>query len=178
MERFVLAIDQGTTGSRALIVNASGHIVADAYSEFPQLYPQPGWVEHDPEAIWQTTLRRRAAGARRGPARARAASRRSASPTSGRPRSSGTAAPAPVHNAIVWQCRRSAAICDRLKADGHEPVFRARTGLLLDAYFSGTKIAWLLEHDPGLKRAPRRASSRSARSTPGSSPGSPAAGAT
>ena len=113
MERFVLAIDQGTTGSRALIVNASGHIVADAYAEFPQLYPQPGWVEHDPEEIWQTTLRRRAARARRGPARARRGcaaigitnQRETTVVWDRRTRR-------PVHNAIVWQCRRTAAICD------------------------------------------------------------------
>jgi glycerol kinase len=151
MERFVLAIDQGTTGSRALIVNASGHIVADAYSEFPQLYPQPGWVEHDPEAIWQTTLgvvRRALAAAQLTPDRLAAigiTNQRETTVVWDR------RTLAPVHNAIVWQCRRSAAICDRLKADGHEPVFRRRTGLLLDAYFSGTKLTWLFEHDPGLK---------------------------
>ena len=151
MERFVLAIDQGTTGSRALIVNPSGHIVADAYSEFPQLYPQPGWVEHDPEAIWQTTLGvvRRALAAAQVPLGRIAAigitNQRETTVVWDR------RTLAPVHNAIVWQCRRSAAICDRLKSEGHEPVFRRRTGLLLDAYFSGTKLAWLFEHVPGLR---------------------------
>ena len=151
MDRFVLAIDQGTTGSRALIVNSSGHIVADAYSEFPQIYPQPGWVEHDPEAIWQTTLgvvRRALAAAQLAPERMAAigiTNQRETTVVWDR------RTLAPVHNAIVWQCRRSAAICDRLKTDGHEPVFRRRTGLLLDAYFSGTKLTWLFEHDSGLK---------------------------
>ncbi len=151
MDRFVLAIDQGTTGSRALIVNSSGHIVADAYSEFPQLYPQPGWVEHDPEAIWQTTVgvvRRALAAAQLAPERVAAigiTNQRETTVVWDR------RTLAPVHNAIVWQCRRSAAICDRLKAGGHEPAFRRRTGLLLDAYFSGTKLAWLFENVAGLK---------------------------
>jgi glycerol kinase len=151
MERFILAIDQGTTGSRALIVNAAGHIVADAYSEFPQLYPQPGWVEHDPEAIWQTTLgvmQRALAAANLTPGRIAAigiTNQRETTVVWDR------RTLAPVHNAIVWQCRRSAPICDRLKAGGHEPLFRRRTGLLLDAYFSGTKLAWLFENVDGVK---------------------------
>jgi glycerol kinase len=151
MEKYIMAIDQGTTGSRALIVNSSGHIVADAYSEFPQLYPQPGWVEHDPEAIWQTTLgvvRRALAAAQLPPDRVAAigiTNQRETTVVWDR------RTLAPVHHAIVWQCRRSAAICDRLKAGGHEPAFRRRTGLLLDAYFSGTKLAWLFENVAGLR---------------------------
>jgi glycerol kinase len=151
MDRFILAIDQGTTGSRVLIVNPAGHIVADAYSEFEQLYPQPGWVEHDPEVIWQTTLgvmRRALAAGDIRPAQIAGigiTNQRETTVLWDR------RTLAPVHNAIVWQCRRSAHICDRLKAVGREPLFRARTGLLLDAYFSGTKLTWLFENAPGLR---------------------------
>lgn len=147
-----MAIDQGTTGSRVLIVNPAGHIVANAYSEFPQIYPRPGWVEHDPEAIWQATLsvmRQALAAAAIAPERIAAmgiTNQRETTVVWER------RTLAPVHNAIVWQCRRSAGICQTLKAAGLEAMFRERTGLLLDAYFSGTKLKWLLDEIPGLRR--------------------------
>jgi glycerol kinase len=146
-----MAIDQGTTGSRVLIVNVAGHLVANAYSEFAQIYPRPGWVEHDPETIWQTTrevMRQALAAARLAPDRIAAlgiANQRETTLVWDR------RTLRPVHNAIVWQCRRSAGICDRLKAEGLEAMFRDRTGLLLDAYFSGTKLRWLLDEVPGLR---------------------------
>jgi glycerol kinase len=151
LEKYILAIDQGTTGSRALIVNAAGHPVADAYSEFPQIYPRPGWVEHDPEMIWQTTLqvlRQALAAADLTPDRLAAVgitNQRETTVVWER------RTLRPVHNAIVWQCRRSAGICEKLKARGLEGLFRERTGLLLDAYFSGTKVKWLLDEIPGLR---------------------------
>ncbi len=151
MEQYVMAIDQGTTGSRVLIVNAAGHIVANAYSEFPQSYPRPGWVEHDPEAIWQATLavmRRALAAAALEPKRIAAlgiTNQRETTVLWDR------RTLAPVHPAIVWQCRRTAGICERLKAEGLEGLFRDRTGLLLDPYFSGTKLKWLLDEVPGLR---------------------------
>ncbi|MCU0561360.1 MAG: glycerol kinase GlpK [Desulfobacterales bacterium] len=152
MEHYIMAIDQGTTGSRVLIVNPAGHIVANAYSEFPQVYPRPGWVEHDPEAIWQATravMGQALASAGIGPGRIAAmgiANQRETTVVWER------STLKPVHNAIVWQCRRSAAICEALRAAGLEAMFRERTGLLLDAYFSGTKLKWLLDEIPGLRR--------------------------
>ncbi|MGE0433305.1 MAG: glycerol kinase GlpK [Planctomycetota bacterium] len=147
----VLALDQGTTSSRSIVFDRSGRACGSAQQEFPQLFPSPGHVEHDPEAIWQTQL----ATARDAMAAARcdAAAIAAIGITNQREttvlwdRHTGT----PVANAIVWQSRITAPICDRLKADGAEPTFRAKTGLVMDAYFSGTKVAWLLETIPGLR---------------------------
>ena len=149
--RFVLALDQGTTGSTALVVDADGALRARGYAELPQHYPRPGWVEHDPAQIWATTERAAAealtaagVGAAEIAAVGIANQRETAilwDRASGRP----------VHNAIVWQCRRTAALCDRLKADGVEPELRRKTGLVVDPYFSGTKIRWMLDHDPALR---------------------------
>jgi glycerol kinase len=150
-ERVVLALDQGTTSSRAIVFGHEGRPRAMAQQEFPQIYPSPGHVEHDPEAIWSSQL---------GVAR-EALSRAGASPkdvaaigiTNQREttvlweKASGK----PVANAIVWQSRITAPICERLKAAGLEETFRARTGLVLDPYFSGTKVAHLLETIPGLR---------------------------
>src|SRR3972149_4575431 len=113
-----MAIDQGTTGSRVLIVNPAGRIVANAYAEFPQIYPQPGWVEHDPEVIWGTvrTVMNRALAAA-----ALTADRIAALGITNQRETTvlwDRKTLAPVHNAIVWQCRRSAGICEKLKADG------------------------------------------------------------
>jgi glycerol kinase len=149
--RFVLALDQGTTGSTALVVDPDGAVRARGYAELPQHYPQPGWVEHDPAQIWATTVQAMAqAVATAGVAPAEIAA---VGITNQREtailweRASGR----PVYNAIVWQCRRTAALCDRLKADGVEPELRRKTGLVVDPYFSGTKIRWMLEHDPALR---------------------------
>ncbi len=150
-EKYIMAIDQGTTGSRVLIVNPAGHIVANAYSEFPQIYPRPGWVEHEPEAIWQATLsvmRKALASAGIDPGRIAAMGITNQRETTVVWERSSLK---PVHNAIVWQCRRSAGICEALRAEGLEALFRERTGLLLDAYFSGTKLKWLLDEIPGLR---------------------------
>jgi glycerol kinase len=147
----VLALDQGTTSSRAILFGRDGRPIASAQEEFEQIYPQPGHVEHDPEAIWKTQLDVTKEALARG--------RRSTSDvaavgiTNQREttivweKSSGK----PVANAIVWQSRITAPLCERLKANGLEPTFRERTGLVVDAYFSGTKIAHLLETIPGLR---------------------------
>jgi glycerol kinase len=151
MDTYVLALDQGTTSSRAILFDRQARVKAAAQREFRQIYPQPGWVEHDPLEIWESQLAvAREAIASAGVTTAQIAAIGIANQretTVVWDRSTG----APVHNAIVWQCRRSAAICDALKAGGWEPAVRQRTGLVIDAYFSGTKIQWLLEHVPGLR---------------------------
>ncbi|HSL48810.1 MAG TPA: glycerol kinase GlpK [Candidatus Deferrimicrobiaceae bacterium] len=149
--RFVLALDQGTTGSTALVIDPEGLVRARGYAELPQHYPQPGWVEHDPAQIWATTaqaLGQAVASSGITPAEIAAVGITNQRETTILwERASGR----PVGNAIVWQCRRTAALCDRLKADGAEPEIRRKTGLVVDAYFSGTKIRWLLDHDPALR---------------------------
>ena len=156
MTQLILALDQGTTSSRSILFGKDGRAVASAQQEFPQILPSPGHVEHDPEAIWQSQLD--TARGVLGKASADAGRIAAIGITNQREttvlweKSSGK----PVSNAIVWQSRISAPICERLKAAGHEPLFRERTGLLLDPYFSGTKIAHLLESTPGLKARAER----------------------
>ncbi len=152
MAQYILALDQGTTSSRAIVFDKAGRQRGVAQQEFRQIYPQPGWVEHDPDDIWRTQLETARQALRQ--AKIRATDVAAIGITNQREttvlweRASGT----PVHNAIVWQCRRTAPLCDRLKRDGLEPDVRRRTGLVVDAYFSGTKIAWLLSHVKGLRR--------------------------
>lgn len=151
MKRAVLALDQGTTSSRAIIFDTDGRIAAMAQREFTQIYPTEGWVEHDPAEIWTTQLET----AREAIAKAglTAADLAAVGITNQREttilwdRTTGE----PVANAIVWQDRRTADDCARLRTMDQEPFFRERTGLPLDPYFSGTKIAWLLENVPGLR---------------------------
>ncbi|MGH7309764.1 MAG: glycerol kinase GlpK [Candidatus Rokuibacteriota bacterium] len=154
--RYVLALDQGTSGSTALVVDPEGRVRARGYAELPQYYPQPGWVEHDPGEIWTTTQQAaQAALATAGVAGSEVAAvgiTNQRETTLVWERSSG----APVHRAIVWQCRRTAALCDRLRREGHEARVRAGTGLVLDAYFSGTKLRWLLDEVPGARRRAER----------------------
>ena len=151
MDTYVLALDQGTTSSRAILFDRQARVRAVAQREFRQIYPQPGWVEHDPLEIWESQL----AVAREAIASAGVTAAQIAAIGIANQRETTVVwdrrTGAPVHNAIVWQCRRSAAICDALKAGGWESAVRQRTGLVIDAYFSGTKIQWLLEHVPGLR---------------------------
>src|SRR5689334_1736810 len=153
---FVLALDQGTTGSTALVVDAEGTVRGRGYAEVPQHYPRPGWVEHDPADLW-TTIERAATQAL-----AAAGLRGDDVAAIGVTNQRETvivwdrATSAPIARAIVWQCRRTAGVCDRLRAAGHEPTVRQRTGLVLDAYFSGKKIAWLLDHVPDARRRAAR----------------------
>ncbi len=154
MAHAILAIDQGTTGSTALVVARDGRVLSRAYSEFTQHYPEPGAVEHDADEIWRVSLR--VMGEALAAARLTAGELRAIGITNQREttvvwdRKSG----APVHRAIVWQSRQTAPICDALRRDGHEPLFRQRTGLVTDAYFSGTKIRFILDRLPdGQRRA-------------------------
>jgi len=152
MERFIMAIDQGTTGTRVMIVDKQGGIAASAYTEFPQIYPKPGWVEHNPEIIWDSTkqvMRQALLESSLTPGDIQGigiTNQRETSVLWDRQTLR------PVHNAIVWQCRRSAPICDELKRRGLEDLFRSKTGLVLDAYFSGTKVKWMLDEIPGLRQ--------------------------
>jgi glycerol kinase len=151
MTQFILALDQGTTSSRAIVFRRDGQLVSVAQQEFPQIFPSPGHVEHDPEAIWTSQL----ATAKEALARAGLSARQIAAigVTNQREttivwdRETGK----PVTNAIVWQSRISARICEALKDDRLEETFRSRTGLVLDPYFSGTKLKFLLDSIPGLK---------------------------
>jgi glycerol kinase len=150
--KYILALDQGTTSSRAIIFDQAGSMVTTAQKEFVQYYPQPGWVEHNPREIWQT----QAVCASEAITKAglRGADVAAIGITNQREttilwdRRTGE----PVYNAIVWQDRRTAPICDELKAKGLEDLFKRRTGLVLDAYFSGTKIKWMLDNVKGVRQ--------------------------
>jgi glycerol kinase len=154
--QYVLALDQGTTSSRAVLVDHAGGIVASAHREFPQLLPAAGHVEHDPEAIWSSQL----AVAREVISRARISPGQIAAAGVANQRETtilwDRATGRPVANAIVWQSRVSAPICERLRADGLADTFRAKTGLVLDPYFSGTKIKHLLDQDAPLRARAER----------------------
>jgi glycerol kinase len=149
--KHILALDQGTTSSRAIVFAEDGSVRAQAQQEFRQIFPHPGWVEHDPEEIWSSQLN----VARRALARAKlkAGDIAALGITNQREttvvwdRKSGL----PVHNAIVWQDRRTAAACDSLRQRGKTKAVRSKTGLVLDPYFSATKLAWLLDSIPGLR---------------------------
>jgi glycerol kinase len=151
MTGYVLALDQGTTSSRAIVFDRAGRIISTAQEEFPQIFPQPGWVEHDPETIWQTqvdTARQALEEARLSPKEIAALGITNQRETVVVwDRRTG----APLHNAIVWQCRRTAGMCDQLRDRGWADPIRAKTGLVVDAYFSGTKLAWLLDNVSGLR---------------------------
>ena len=151
MSKFILSIDEGTTATTAMVVQSDLTVIGKASNEIPQIYPQPGWVEHAPEAIWASTessCRHAMEVAGVSPSDCIAVAISNQRETTmlwdrigGRSR----------YNAIVWQCRRTAPFCDELKAQGHEPLFKQRTGLVLDPYFSGTKIRWMLDNVPGLR---------------------------
>ncbi len=150
-KKYILALDQGTTSSRAIIFDKAGSIVKTAQKEFTQIYPKAGWVEHDPMEIWGTqsgVAREVLETAGISPSEIAAigiTNQRETTvvwdKTTGKP----------VYNAIVWQCRRTASICDGLKAAGHEEYIRANTGLVVDAYFSGTKVKWILDNVEGAR---------------------------
>jgi len=146
--RCVLALDQGTTSSRAIVFDESARVVAVAQKEFRQIFPQPGWVEHDPGDIWATqsgvmheALAKAGLDARDIAAIGITNQRET---TVVWERATGR----PIANAIVWQDRRTAETCDRLRAEGRAALFARKTGLVLDAYFAGTKAKWLLDHVP------------------------------
>jgi glycerol kinase len=154
--RAVLAFDQGTTSSRAIAFGRDGRILGIAQQEFRQIFPQPGWVEHDPMEIWRT---QREVGAQALNAAGLGAADVAAIGLANQrettvlwDRRTGR----PIYNAIVWQDRRTASRCDELRQQGFEPLFARKTGLLLDAYFSGTKLEWLLNHGAGLRERAER----------------------
>jgi glycerol kinase len=151
--KHILAIDQGTTSTRAIVFDASGRPVASAQKELPQIFPKPGWVEHDPEQIWSATVEvcREALVKAKLDAKALAGIgiTNQRETTVVWDRNTGK----PIHNAIVWQDRRTAQRCDELRRAGHEDEVTAKTGLILDPYFSGTKIAWILDHVAGSRDA-------------------------
>ncbi len=149
MPEYVLALDQGTTSSRAILFDRDGRVSASASEEFPQYYPQPGWVEHDAGEIWNSQRRvaeQVLAGVSPAAVAAIGITNQRETVVMWDRRTS-----EPVYRAIVWQCRRTAGMCDRIRQDGFDRVLRERTGLVTDAYFSGTKIAWLLENIPGVR---------------------------
>lgn len=151
-ERLVLALDQGTTSSRAIVFDGDGAIRVAAQQEFPQHFPEPGWVEHDPEEIWgsqREVMEEAAGGVGRIEAIGIANQRETAIVWD---RSTGE----PVYPAIVWQDRRTADFCEGMKADGREAVLRERAGLLADPYFAGTKVRWILEEVPGVRERAER----------------------
>jgi glycerol kinase len=154
--QFLLALDQGTSSSRSIVFDARGAIVAMAQREFRQIFPNPGWVEHDPNEIWDTQL----ATAREVLAKAGLAAGDIASIGITNQRETtlvwNRRTGEPVHNAIVWQDRRAEPTCAALREQGLEDTFRAKTGLIIDAYFSGTKLKWILDNVPGTRAAAAR----------------------
>ena len=146
---YVLAIDQGTTSTRAILFDAQGAVRRTAQRELTQHYPQPGWVEHDPEEIWQSVVAtcREAAAAADGPIAALGVANQRETAVLWE-RATGR----PVHNAIVWQDRRTAELCARWRREGLAEIVAQRTGLVIDPYFSASKIRWLLDAVPGVRR--------------------------
>ncbi len=155
-KKYILAIDQGTTSSRAILFDRTGSVVGVAQREFEQFFPQPGWVEHDPReilaSVQSTTIEAMTK------AQVSAAQIAGIGITNQREttvvwdRNTGQA----IHNAVVWQSRQTSGICEQLKADGYDELVRERTGLLIDAYFSGTKVKWILDHVPGARARAER----------------------
>ena len=152
MTQYILALDQGTTGSRAIIFDRRGKVVSSSYQEFKQYFPKPGWVEHDAEEIWRSCVFVIASAVKQAkipPSAIKAVgitNQRETTILWDRKTSK------PVSRAIVWQCRRTADVCQALRRRGLENKFRQKTGLVLDPYFSGTKIQWILGHVPGVRK--------------------------
>jgi glycerol kinase len=154
--RYILALDQGTTSSRAMLFDHSGRIVAAASQEYPQIFPRPGWVEHDPEAIWSSQLHCAQEALRQSGAQSSEVAAIGITNQRETTILWEKATGRPVMNAIVWQDRRTAPLCDTLRAESWEAPIRQKTGLVIDAYFSGTKIAWMLDNLPGLRERAER----------------------
>ncbi|HIF64669.1 MAG TPA: glycerol kinase [Deltaproteobacteria bacterium] len=156
MSRFVMAIDQGTTGSTVMVFDGRGRVRSRVYSEFTQYYPRPAWVEHDAEQIWKVTRGLLARACRKADIKPSALAAigitNQRETTVVWDRQTGE----PIHRAIVWQDRRTADHCRRLESDGLLPEVRKRTGLVLDPYFSGSKVAWILDHVRGARRRAER----------------------
>ena len=170
----ILAIDQGTTGTTCFVYDSGFEPIGRAYREFRQHFPQPGWVEHDLTELWTVTHAVAGealsdAGVRPGDLAAVAIANQRETVCVWDP-----ATGEPLHRALVWQDRRTASLCEQLRADGHEPLIRERTGLVLDPYFSAPSIRWLLDHVPDLRERTSDGRACSGRSTRGSRSSSPA----
>src|SRR5580704_14466946 len=156
MPKYLLALDQGTTSSRALVIDHAGKVIAVSQKEFTQFFPQPGWVEHDPNEIWSSQIE--VVGDAIGRANLDLKDIAAIGITNQREtalvwdRKTGE----PIFHAIVWQDRRTAPICDQMRAEGLEKLIQSKTGLVIDAYFSGTKVRWLLENVPGAREKAER----------------------
>ncbi|MFW6378304.1 MAG: glycerol kinase GlpK [Bacillota bacterium] len=152
MDKFIMAIDQGTTSTRAMIYNKDGIIVGKSQQEFEQIYPKSGWVEHDPSDIWISTLGVMAGAIKK--AKIKPAQIAGIGITNQRETTViwDKETSDPIHNAIVWQCRRTNDICQNLREEGYEDLFNKKTGLVLDPYFSGTKVKWLLDNVDGARK--------------------------
>ncbi len=148
---YVVALDQGTTSSRAIVFDHDASIVAVGQREFQQIFPQPGWVEHDPNEIWATQMSVTTEALGRAHLRPRDIAAIGITNQRETTIVCDSETGKPVYNASVWQDRRTAEFCDRLKRDGHEAFIRERTGLVIDAYFSGSKVAWILDNVPGAR---------------------------
>src|SRR5688500_10111315 len=151
----ILALDQGTTSSRAIVFDHGGRIVKTAQKEFRQIFPKAGWVEHDPEEIWES---QRAVAIEAVKGAGMSSDIAAIGITNQREttvvwdRKTGK----PIHNAIVWQDRRTSEFCDQLKSQGHEQLVQQKTGLVIDAYFSGSKVRWILDNVPGARDRAQR----------------------
>ena len=156
MSKYVMALDAGTTSNRCILFNEKGEICSVAQKEFKQYFPKPGWVEHNANEIWSSQLG--VAVEAMSKIDAEAADIAAIGITNQREtaivwdKTTGE----PVYHAIVWQCRRTAEYCDELKAQGYTEMFRKKTGLIIDAYFSGTKIKWILDNVPGAREKAER----------------------
>ena len=151
MKQYVMALDAGTTSNRCILFDHSGNIASVSQKEFSQHYPHPGWVEHDAQEIWGTQIM----VAKEALKKVHAAADQVAAIGITNQRETAIvwdkATGEPVYNAIVWQCRRTAEYCDSLKQKGYDSMIREKTGLLIDAYFSGTKLRWILDNVPGVR---------------------------
>lgn len=156
MKKYILSLDQGTTSSRCILFDKGGNICSMAQKELTQIYPRPGWVEHNPREIWSSQL----AVATEAMAMVGAGAEDIAGIGITNQRETticwDKTTGEPVYNAIVWQCRRTSEMIEQLKTEGYEELIRERTGLVPDAYFSATKIAWILEHVPGARERAQR----------------------
>ena len=156
MGKYVMALDQGTTSSRCILFDKEGGIRSVVQREFEQIFPKPGWVEHDPMEIWASQI----GVATEAMSKIGASSEEIAAIGITNQRETTIvwekATGRPVYNAIVWQCRRTSDIIDKLKAEGFDQVIREKTGLIPDAYFSGSKLKWILDHVEGARERARR----------------------
>lgn len=156
LETYILALDQGTTSSRAILFNRAGAIVHSAQREFPQYFPKPGWVEQQPNEIWGSILAVIASCLSESGVKPKQVAGIGITNQRETTIVWDTETGIPIYPAVVWQSRQTASICEELKQSGHNELFRSKTGLLIDPYFSGTKVKWILDHVPGARERAAR----------------------